>query len=392
MTTQDPNPPPRIRPRDIIALTAFLLIRIPWTIFRTTLYHLTGTTSRPPLLKDLVRSLTRESFENLPLAIHNTLPNRSGSTTLLSPRYRPLKSHLFHGVQRPSFTGYWVSRGLLATPPINPKHADLVIYHLRGSGYALGHPGDTLPGLLFLAEVLEKKGIHVCVFTLDYTLVSNGTFPRQINECLAAYEYLIEEEGVRAEKVCLVGESAGGHLALSFLVALAEGFSLDENKRENIAEGYQQPGSLILLSPWLDLSLSSPMIPILEKRDFISRAFLQRVGGELLRADARLISLFGNFTARSMERDSWGRVLPTRTWVSAGADEIFVDDIVKFVDCAREDGVEVGLRVESGKCHSWQSGEAFLSARRLLDMSLQCGGEELMPGLVGVGVVIAGFV
>ncbi|GAB1205283.1 hypothetical protein APSETT445_003956 [Aspergillus pseudonomiae] len=327
-------------------------------------------------------------------AIHNTLPNRTGSKTLLSPRYSPLKPHLFHRVQRPGFTGYWVSRGLRSTPPIDPKHADLVIYHLRGSGYALGHPGDTLPGLLFLAEVLEKKGIRVCVFTLDYTLVSNGAFPRQIRECLAAYEYLIAEVGVRAEKVCLMGESAGGHLALSFLVVLAGGFSLEkENKKKgNIGEGYPRPGSLILLSPWLDLSLSSPVIPVLEKRDFISRTFLQRVGKELLRADPRLISPFGDFTARSMERGSWVRVLPARTWVSAGADEIFVHDIVRFVDCAREDGVKVELQVEPGKCHSWQSGEAFLSARRFLDMSLQFDGEELMPGLVGVGEVIAGFV
>ena len=223
-------------------------------------------------------------------------------------------------------------------------------------------------------------------------MVSNGAFPRQIRECLAAYEYLIAEVGVRAEKVCLMGESAGGHLALSFLVVLAGGFSLEkENKKKgNIGEGYPRPGSLILLSPWLDLSLSSPAIPVLEKRDFISRTFLQRVGKELLRADTRLISPIGDFTARPMERGSWVRVLPAQTWVSAGADEIFVHDIVRFVDCAREDGVEVELQVEPGKCHSWQSGEAFLSARRFLDMSLQFDGEELMPGLVGLGRLLLG--
>ncbi|KAE8135193.1 Alpha/Beta hydrolase protein [Aspergillus pseudotamarii] len=286
---------------------------------------------------------------------------------------------------------------------MDPKQADLVIYHLRGSGYALGHPGDTLPGLLFLAEVLEKKGIRVCMFTLDYTLVSNGVYPRQVCECFGAYEYLIEEVGVRAEKICLMGESAGGHLGLSFLVGLALSkrgsfsFPLDhdeekEKKDKDEGEEYPRPGSMILLSPWIDLFLSSPLIPMLEKRDFMSRTFLQRVGKELLHSDTRLISLFGDFTSRSTERGSWERILPTRMWVSAGADEVFMDDIVRFVNCAREDGVEVELRVESGKCHSWQSGEAFLAARRFLDMSMQCEGEELMPGLVEVGEVIAGFV
>lgn len=290
---------------------------------------------------------------------------------------------------------------------MDPKQADIVIYHLRGSGYALGHPGDTLPGLLFLAEVLEKKGIRVCIFTLDYTLVSNGVYPRQVWECFGAYEYLIEEVGVRAEKVCLMGESAGGHLALSFLVGLSlskrdsfaftsSSFSLDqdeekEKKDKDKGEGYPRPGSMILLSPWIDLSLSSPLIPMLEKRDFLSRAFLQRTGTELLHSDTRLVSLFGDFTSRSTERGSWELILPSRMWVSAGADEIFVDDIERFVNCAREDGVEVELRVEPGKCHSWQSGEAFLAARRFLDMSIKCEGEELMPGLVAVAEVIAGF-
>ncbi|KAE8412956.1 hypothetical protein BDV36DRAFT_269941 [Aspergillus pseudocaelatus] len=208
-----------------------------------------------------------------------------------------------------------------------------------------------------------------------------------------------------------MGESAGGHLALSFLVglALSKGdsfsfiFSLDEDEDEEKGkekekkdkykgEGYPRPGSMILLSPWIDLFLSSPLIPILEQRDFMSRTFLHRTGKELLHSDTTLVSLFGDFTSRSTERGSWERILPTRTWVSAGADEVFVDDIMRFVNCAREDGVEVGLRVEPGKCHSWQSGEAFLAARRFLDMSIQCDGEELMPGLVEVAGVIAGLI
>lgn len=251
----------------------------------------------------------------------------------------------------------------------------------------------------------------MCIFTLDYTLVMNGSFPKQIWECFAGYEYLIGEVGVGAERVCLMGESAGGHLALAFLVTLARGVvgsfsfsssSLDgdgnedwgkkERVKEKREEGHPRPGSLILLSPWIDLSLSSPVVDILEKKDFMSRSFLRRMGRELLRSDPGLSSLLGDFASRSMERGSWGRILPCKTWVSAGGDEIFVDDIVRFVDCTREDDVEVELRVEPGKCHSWQSGEAFLSARRFLDMSIQCEGVELMPGLVGVAGVIAGFV
>ncbi|KAE8378639.1 Alpha/Beta hydrolase protein [Aspergillus bertholletiae] len=397
MTARDSNAPPRIGVRDIIALTIFILIRVPWTLLKTTLYHLNGAPNRPVLRKDITRSLIREAFEHIPLRVHNAFPDSARSKTLTSTRYSPYGSRFFHRIQRPNFTGYWVCRGLSATP-IAPKHADLVIYHLRGSGYALGHAGDTLPGLLFLAEILEKKGIKACIFTLDYSLVPNGAFPRQIYECVGAYEYLLHEMGVQAEKVCLVGESAGGHLALSFLIAIAGIFSLNKEEEEMMMsmkkkkKTYPRPGSMVLLSPWVDLSLSSPMVPVLEKRDFMSRAFLQRSGRELLRFDPQLISLFEDLTSHSIERGSWRHILPTRTWVSAGEDEMFGDDIARFVNCAREDGVEIQLQVEAGRCHSWQSGEAFLAMRRILDMPLQWAREELMPGLVSVGGVIAGFV
>ncbi|KAF7585439.1 hypothetical protein BBP40_010898, partial [Aspergillus hancockii] len=203
MPGADPNPSPKVRARDILSVATFLVFHVPWTILRATLYHLTSTPDRPPFLKDLTRSLVR-TFEHLPLNIHNSLPDTSGSSTLSSPRYAPLKHNLFHKIPRQSFTGYWVCRGLSPSTLLDPKDADLVIYYLRGSGYALGHPAGNLPELLFLAELLEKKGKRVCVFSLDYTLAQNGAFPTQVLEAVGAYRYLVGEVGVRPERVCLV--------------------------------------------------------------------------------------------------------------------------------------------------------------------------------------------
>ncbi|KAB8231278.1 alpha/beta hydrolase [Aspergillus alliaceus] len=387
MGIPEPNPPPPITTRDIIAVTTFLLIQAPWTILRTTLTHLTQIPNRPPLLKDLTRSLIRNAFKSLPLSIHNTSLNnyKPGSQTLSSPRYTHLKVHLFHPIHRPPFTAYWITRGLSTQLP--PNKADIVIYHMRGSGYALGHPAAHLPALLFLAEILEKRGLKPAIFSLDYTLAQNAPFPKQIDEALAAYGYLLEEEGIDPERICLMGESAGGHLALAFLVALSLSHS-------GVGAKYPRPGSAVLLSPWIDLLLESPRTRDLEKRDYMSGSFLRESGERVLSSDTdmRLRGLFGNFRTSSTRRGGWEAILPTRIWVSAGADEIFADDIVGFVERARGEGVAVELEVQGGKCHCWQSGEALLCQRKVLGMAMdEDGVEGMMPGLVGVAGAVAGF-
>ena len=83
---------------------------------------------------------------------------------------------------------------------------------------------------------------------VEYTLVGMGEdpvkpFPLQILEALSAYRYLVHTMNVPPEKILLVGDSAGGHLVLALQRYLLESRSM------------QVPGGLILLSPWVDLSV-----------------------------------------------------------------------------------------------------------------------------------------
>jgi acetyl esterase/lipase len=66
------------------------------------------------------------------------------------------------------------------------------------------------------------------------------------------YRDLLAE--VDASAVTIAGDSAGGGLALGFAQTLA-------------ADGLPQPRRLVLVSPWLDLTLSHPDLPALEPRD-----------------------------------------------------------------------------------------------------------------------------
>jgi acetyl esterase len=97
-----------------------------------------------------------------------------------------------------------------------------------------------------LARIL-CAGIGAIVVSVDYRMAPEHPFPAPIADCLAAFRQVrarAEELGVDPRRVAAAGDSAGGHACAAIALRL-------------IAEGGQPPDALVLLCPWLDLTLSS---------------------------------------------------------------------------------------------------------------------------------------
>src|SRR5690606_20533324 len=69
-------------------------------------------------------------------------------------------------------------------------------------------------------------------------------FPAAVKDALKVFGWLIEQ-GIPPENVVVGGDSAGGGLALSMLLALRNA-------------GAHMPRAAVLMSPWTDLTVSSP--------------------------------------------------------------------------------------------------------------------------------------
>jgi acetyl esterase/lipase len=124
------------------------------------------------------------------------------------------------------------------------------------------------------------------VIAPDYPLAPAATVRDVFAQMLPLYRETVEEFG--AENIVIMGDSAGGGMAL----ALAQVF------RE---EGLPQPERLILLSPWLDVSMSNPALPELDKRDPILdiqglKAAGEMYAGDLSVKDPRVSPIFGDCT------------------------------------------------------------------------------------------------
>lgn len=134
-----------------------------------------------------------------------------------------------------------------------------------------------------------------------------------------------------AGELVLVGDSAGGGLALGLA-------------QELVADGTRPPSRLVLLSPWLDLTLSHPRMAEFEAVD----PWLARPG--LLEA-ARVWADGDDPTAPRLSPANGVQAGLPPTTVLVGTREIGYPDAVTFAEEAAAAGVEVELVVAEGAVH-----------------------------------------
>ncbi|KAI0354695.1 alpha/beta-hydrolase [Trametes cingulata] len=143
----------------------------------------------------------------------------------------------------------WWHRRSLNDALAQPKRGEgWVGLQFHGGGYMLGTVKDPRSGFARIPRGFVEHQICPCVLSLEYTLARTGddgvkrSFPLQVLEALSAYHYLLDTLHMPAQRIILIGDSAGAHLALALQRYLLESNSLPS------------PGGVILLSPWCDLS------------------------------------------------------------------------------------------------------------------------------------------
>jgi acetyl esterase/lipase len=131
--------------------------------------------------------------------------------------------------------------------------------------------------------------------------------------------------------VVLVGDSAGGGLALGLVQDL-------------LADGGPAPARLVLLSPWLDLTLDHPEIPVYERSDpWLAKAGLVEAGLAWAGGD--------DPTAPRLSPGNGPLDGLPPTTVFIGTREIAYPDAADFAEAAAAAGVEVDLTVADGAVH-----------------------------------------
>jgi acetyl esterase/lipase len=112
-----------------------------------------------------------------------------------------------------------------------------VLVYLHGGGYVAGSANmyRSLAGELGRAAKARALAI-------DYRLAPEHPFPAPIDDALAVYRWLLDG-GIDAKSIVLAGDSAGGGLTATTMMAARDA-------------GLPLPAAGLLISPWLDLECS----------------------------------------------------------------------------------------------------------------------------------------
>jgi len=205
-----------------------------------------------------------------------------------------------------------------------------VFFLLHGGGYNSGSPRTHRKMAAFLS-----RAAHARVLTPDYRLAPEHAFPAAVKDALRSYGWLLDQ-GVPEDQIIVGGDSAGGGLALSMLLALREG-------------GAKMPRAVVLMSPWTDLSVSSPTYERFRRLDPVGTREGLSEAGEWYAGTRDLRDPM----ASPLFADTSG--LPPML-IHAGGDEIMLDDSRIFAERARAAGVDVTFKIYDGMWHVHHSG------------------------------------
>jgi len=200
------------------------------------------------------------------------------------------------------------------------------ILYLHGGAYTAGSlvSHGSLTGRLALACACE-------VLSVEYRLAPEHPHPAALEDATTVYRHVISQ-GTDPAHLIVAGDSAGGGLAAALLLALRDA-------------GDPMPAGAVLLSPWLDLTVSSDSITALAADDPILTADTLVTSAQAYAGDDLEDPLVSPVFA-----DPAG--LPPLLILASTAD-ILVDDSRTFADRARAAGVQVDLDVEDALIHVW---------------------------------------
>jgi len=159
-------------------------------------------------------------------------------------------------------------------PLVGTPERTVVYYH--GGGYVSGSPPDRYLPLAGAVALAANARVHA----VDYRLAPETRFPGAFEDCLAAYRWTVLHGGAAPESVAVLGDSAGGNLAVAVTVAARD-------------EHLPLPSCVAVISPFADLTFSGASLELRKLADpYVTREMLTIVvrGLAFTRDDAHIIA------------------------------------------------------------------------------------------------------
>lgn len=276
---------------------------------------------RTALMRNLVRTTVKPFF-----APTVPVPIKRQGLWLTSRTARPARGSTFERIDMGEVEVEQVTCGE------GDSDAASIIY-LHGGAFCVGSPVTHRAITSRLARNLNAR-----VYAVDYRLAPEHPFPAALEDVLTVYQELLNA-GETPERIALVGDSAGGGLALSTVFAARD-------------MRLPTPAALYVMSPWVDLTLAnsgqaSPRESMLSWPGLARAARLYAPGAT---EDPMVSPLRGDLVG-----------LPP-LMIQSGSEEILLAEAQQLFEKARHANVETRLKIHDGLWHVFQVHAGLLAS------------------------------
>lgn len=281
-----------------------------------------------------------------PLINNSELSNHAGNKTKkYKSHYKPSKEFNY-AVHNLNGVNYEI---------LEPKQKgnDKVILMLHGGSYKI----CLIDMYRRLAEKYSKTLNYCTVYNLDYRIFPRHKYPTQIEDAVALFREM-RRQGIHAEDIVIIGDSAGANLALTSTLYM----------RDN---GMELPSAIICFSLWGDMTNSGKSVVENCYRDPFSGIarrkkaednwdYLHRISAfakELDRSSSYVSPSFANFKGFPPVTLICGEAEMDRS-----ANELAYENMIKA-------GVDTELYMFDGMFHDFQLIPIFPETKRAFDIT-----------------------
>jgi acetyl esterase/lipase len=248
----------------------------------------------------------------------------------LSKMFKPLTELKINPVDINGVPGEWIT-------PQQVTNGRVILY-LHGGYYLIGSIQSHRNLAGNIASASQARALIIA-----YGLAPEHPFPAGLEDAITAYSWLLAQ-GTRPDQIFLAGDSAGGGLVLSTLLALRQ-------------RGIPLPAGAVCLSPATDLTKSGESWKTNAKKELVVNPYIaEQIQPLYLRDISPRDPL-----ASPLFADLQG--LPPLL-IQVGSSEVLLSDSTSFAKRAQEAGVDVTLQVWPQMYHVWQFTASFMPEAR----------------------------
>lgn len=237
----------------------------------------------------------------------------------------PISTVLNYVVKEEKFAG---RRVFIISPKENKKKINKYIFYLHGGAYVME---ATYKHWQFLEDIVDETGMTLIL--PDYPLAPKYTYRDVFEMVTPLYKEVINK--CKKENVIAMGDSAGAGILLGLLEQMG-------------LEKFCQPHKTILLSPWLDVTMTNEQIDERQKLDPVLIKEALKATGKAYAGEDGMNSFLVNPILGPLEK------LENLT-IYTGTYDILNPDVHVFLKRAEEVNLKVDLREKEKAIHIWMT-------------------------------------